>query len=104
MERGQRLFLRAWPTSLFTLLDSLLDSLIDYCKKHNIPLYEEKGIWHLVECSQNIIKQIEYINLAPLPNINRRILTDNFKRNKTDGDLTEPIFINLLYLVIGSWI
>ena len=29
----------------------------------------------------------------PLTNDNRRFLTDTFKRNKTDGDLTEPFFL-----------
>lgn len=57
-------------------LFTLLDLLIDYCKSHNIPMYQEQGIWNMFNRAQNIMKQIEYANSATLPNINRRKVTD----------------------------
>lgn len=73
----------------FELADTmftLLDSLMNYCKKHDIPLYQEQGMWNLVNRAQSIFKQIEIVNSNLFPK-----LADEFSQHKkADEDFTEP--------------
>ena len=78
----------------FELTDTmfvLLDTLMDYCKKHNIPLYQERGMWNLVNRAQGIFRQIEAINPTTFPK-----LTDEKKHPfRTDEEGTEPYILDL---------
>ena len=60
---------------------------MDYCKKQNIPLYQETGMWNLVNRAQGIIKQIEVISSTTLPK-----LADEKKHLfRTDEDVPVPV-------------
>lgn len=77
----------------FELTDTtftLLDALIDYCKKHNISLYQEEGLWNLVKRAQTIMKQIEYTNSVSFLNCSRRKVTDFDNRHQ--GNSTRCCF------------
>ena len=66
----------------------LLQTTVEYCKIHNIPINKESGLWSLVEKSRTILKEIEIVNsrrLQPIP--------DEFlQQSKPDEDFTEPLF------------
>jgi len=67
---------------------TLLSTVMDYCKSHNIPLYNEKGIWNLVSKAQSILQEIENINLSS--KLFR--LADGKKQYfRTDEEETEPL-------------
>jgi hypothetical protein len=73
---------------LTDIMFALLNNLIDYCKVHNIPLYQEQSVWVLVNKAQTVIKEIGIINSYPLP----KFLTDEKKQPfRTDEDETEPV-------------
>jgi hypothetical protein len=66
---------------------TLLNSIIDYCKAHDIPINEEKGLWNLVIKSRSIFATIEQINSASA----RKLLSDEILHdNRSDEDFTEP--------------
>ena len=44
----------------------LLDTLMDYCKNHDIPLYKEEGVWSLVRKARSIFERIELISLRTI--------------------------------------
>jgi hypothetical protein len=71
---------------------TILNEVVEYCKIHNIPIIEQEGLWNLVTKARSIFANLEEVNSPKvnMANINRRFLTDTFKKNKTDGDLTEP--------------
>lgn len=41
---------------------TLLDAIISYCKKNNLPIHEEEGLWNLVKKSRAIFKEIEEVS------------------------------------------
>ena len=66
---------------------TLLNSIIDYCKTHNIPINKEQGLWNLVIKSRSIFAEIEQINSAS----RKKLLSDEFLHgNRSDEDFTEP--------------
>ena len=68
---------------------TILNEVVDYCIKHDIPLKDEQGLWNLVTRARNIFSNIEQINSATFP-LNK-LATDAFlQRKRTDEDLTEP--------------
>ncbi len=77
-------------------LFTLLDLLIDYCKSHDISLYQEQGIWNLVNKAQLILNQIEYANSVPMPKLGRRKVTGFDQKDRTDGEVTEPCIESIL--------
>ena len=68
-----------------------------FCKKNNIP-FCDTTLSELINKTTCLIDEIDTIPYIHTPladekkdfNGNRRFLTDKFKRNKTDEDLTEP--------------
>jgi hypothetical protein len=71
---------------------TLLNSILDYCKTHNIPINEEHGLWNLVVKSRSIYAEIEQINSSTINT--KKLLADDFlQRKRTDKDLTEPFFL-----------
>lgn len=74
---------------------TLLSTVMDYCKSHNIPLYDEKGIWNLVSKAKSILQEIENINSSS--KLFR--ITDEFLQHKRDSQgldrtLREKLAIN----------
>jgi hypothetical protein len=77
---------------------TLLNSILDYCKTHNIPINEETGLWNLLVKSRSIYTQIEQINSSTIET--RKLLADGFlQRKQTDKDFTEPTVERFLSLV-----
>jgi hypothetical protein len=77
---------------------TLLDTLMVYCKCHNIPLYREQGIWNLVSRAQSTVKEIENLHSSKLPK-----LSDEWKHGrKSDGEVPEPEITTHLRLVLFS--
>jgi len=78
---------------------TLLDIVIDYCKKNGIPIFEAEGIWNLVKKGRQLFKLIEEVNS---PNYKPpKLSTSNefLQANKSDEDFTEPTRIMLKYWV-----
>ena len=67
----------------------ILDRIIDYCNKNDIPLFKEEGLLSLVRKVRYLAKEIENINSStfnPQKSPIRRFLTGK----ESDADLTEP--------------
>ena len=63
---------------------TLLSTIMDYCKSHDIPLYKENGIWNLVNKAQSIIKEIENLSSSKLPTIADESLHESRNRRRLD--------------------
>jgi len=80
----------------------LLDSLMDYCKKHKIPLYKEKGIWNLERKAGCISEQIAKVNSPNFQQQLRTLLKSLKLPDKEDDDenpkeLPKPSVLYFLY-------
>ena len=71
---------------LAEVMQVLLFVTLDYCRKHDVPLYKENGFWSLVKKARAILKEIELIN-------SRKLLPDDFlQQDRSDEDLTESFW------------
>ncbi len=71
----------------------LLDMIVGYCDKNNIPLHNEKGLWNLVQRARILLKQIEEVN-SPDYKPTKYIVSDGITQpKKPDKDYTVP-FLN----------
>lgn len=67
----------------------VLDAVIDYCKSHNIPINEDKGLWNLVVKARSILKEIEEVNT--LNSRAQKVISDESKHlRKSDEDVQSP--------------
>jgi hypothetical protein len=66
---------------------TLLDTIIDYCKKNNVPLYEGKELWNLVKKTRHIFRLIEEVNSPDFKS--PKLPRHNFHRRSPE-DLPEP--------------
>lgn len=65
---------------------TLLNSVMDYCKNNNIPLYNEESIWNLVNKVQSLSQEISNLNSCNFQKIADEVL----QHKQNDKDLTEP--------------
>ena len=93
-EELQQLKTRIMLNKLLELNLSLYHAILNYAKRKGIPLTLDSRILQLTE-------EIEKTDIEI---INRRKVTPFNQKDKTDGEVTEPSFIMLLYLVRRSWI
>ena len=74
-------------------LYTLLDAMIDYCRKNNIPIHEAEGLWNLVTKTRAIFREIEETSSSTFK------ASDGFlQRRKSDKDFTAPYFDRFLFL------
>ena len=73
-----------------------------YFVDNNIPLPNLKTLYSLFQKAQSILNEIQ----ADTPKILQyNKLSDDWKhRDKSNGKVTEPCFIRLLYWVMSSWL
>jgi len=60
----------------------LLDALMNYCKKQDIPLHKEIGIWNLVKRAQVITSQLEIVKSMTLSNVADESLHEHQNRRR----------------------
>ena len=66
----------------------LLQSTVNFCRKHNVPINYETGLWSLAEKSRALLKEIEYVNSStfnqefPYPT-ERNTFQNRRRRNRT---------------------
>jgi hypothetical protein len=67
-------------------LYTLFDAIIDFCKKNNIPIQEQEGIWNLTRKTKALFNEIERISSPryKLPS------HDFLQGKKSHKDFTEP--------------
>jgi hypothetical protein len=80
---------KAMSDLTFELADTLytlFNAITDFCKKNNIPIQEQEGLWNLTKKTKAIFSEIEQISS---PCYKRP--SDDWKHgNKSDGEVTEP--------------
>lgn len=77
---------------------TLLNEMFDYCKANDIPIYENKGMFYLLERAGHLFAMIEKVassDFKPLKlstfNLDiRRKFTDDEKRRRLDRTLNIP--------------
>ena len=69
----------------------LLDAIIDFCKKNNIPISKEKGLWNLVKKARAIFKEIEEVNSQKFKP--SKLSDESLQGKKSDRDFTEPFSV-----------
>jgi len=70
--------------------------LKDYAEKNKIPLPNNSTFYSLISKAEALTEELSNNQLLDEKKYflgNRRFLTDSFKKNKTDEDLTEPGFL-----------
>lgn len=68
---------------------TVLNEIVDYCKKHDIPISKDRGLWNLVLKARSIFKEIENLNSPTFEA--KKLLPDDFSQKRLpDGDYTEP--------------
>jgi hypothetical protein len=82
---------RIMLNKLIQLNLSLYTAILNYAKNNGIPIAFDATILRLTQQIEKVdTETFPLTDEEKYPNNNRRFLTNNFKRNKTDGDLTEP--------------
>ena len=91
---------RIMLNKLIQLNLSLYTAILNYAKHNGIPIAFDSTILRLTrEIEKTDVETFPITNKETYLNNNRRFLTDPFKKNKTDGDLTEPWFGYFLSLI-----
>ena len=71
-------------------VEVLFDSVLDYCKKHDIPLHKEKGMWNLIKRALCISEQIAEISSSDFKSLK---LPSYFFKDKDPEELPESLFV-----------
>jgi hypothetical protein len=79
----------------FELADTvytLFNAIIDFCKKNNIPIQEQEGLWNLTRKTKAIFSEIEQISASYY----KRPSDEFLQGHKSDEDFTEPFNFRFL--------
>lgn len=85
---------------LAEIFEVLFSELMEYCKKHNIPLQDTSGIRNLLNRAESLFNQIAELKTNP-KSFRIEWLTDESKQPKR-ADEDEPVPTNMIQICLGS--